>query len=194
MILMENRGLTRLEMILSVLTIVLLVTAGLTTALLLEERDKPKDVEAGEGIEEVAFVREGVVVALDQEEDVDTLTLYDATGTVISTINVGRTTKRVLADLEWVPHLKYRFDVKLQSGDVLSSPTFAPERAVPYKLFEISFADEFPIEEYHASTTAHSHTEAVVCFSKDGTRLAIGGLEGRISVVDISLEEESWQK
>jgi outer membrane protein assembly factor BamB len=181
-------------MLLAVLVVVLLVATIASGYLFIEEREKPKDVESGTGISQVAFVREGVVVELDQEEDIDTLTLYDSTGDQISKVDVGRTSIRILADLEWVPFLKYRFDVKLKSGDVLSTPAYAPERPVPYKLFEISYADEFPVEEYHASVSAHSHTEAVVQFSKDGTRVAVGGLEGRISVIDISKEEEIWVK
>jgi outer membrane protein assembly factor BamB len=181
-------------MMLTTITIVLVIVAVITTLLLLDERDKPKDVESGEGISQVAFVREGVVVELDQKEDVDTLTLFDSTGDKLSTVDVGATTTRVLADLDWVPFLKYRFDVKLKDGEVLSTPSYAPEQAVPYKLFEISYADEFPVEEYHASVSAHSHTEAVVRFSKDGTHLAVGGLEGRISVIDISKGTETWIK
>jgi outer membrane protein assembly factor BamB len=77
---------------------------------------------------------------------------------------------------------------------VLSTPSFAPEKPVPYKLFEISYADEFPVEEYHASVSAHSHTEAVLRFSPDGTRVAVGALEGRVSVIDVNREEEIWVK
>ena len=186
---MAERGLSRLEMMLAVLVVVLLVATTASAYLFYAERDKPKDVEAGEGISQVAFVREGVVVELDQAEEVDTLTLYDEGGDEISKVSVGQTVTRVLADLEWVPYVKYRFDVKLTSGDVLSTPAYAPERPVPYKLFEISYGDEFPIEEYHASVTAHSHVEAVLRFSRDGTRVAVGAMEGRVSIIDINQEE-----
>ncbi len=188
----DRAGLSRLEMVLGVLIVILVIIAGLSTALFVEERGKSKEVEAGEGISEVAFVREGVVVALDQEEDVDKVEILDSTGTLVSTIEVGKKTGLVLADLDWIPHLKFRFDVHLANGDVLSSPGYAPEKPVPYKLFEISYADEFPIEEYHASVSAHSHTEAVLRFSKDGTRVAVGALEGRVSIIDIGLQEEIW--
>jgi WD40 repeat protein len=181
-------------MMLAVLVVVLIVATTASAYLFYAERDKPKDVEAGEGIAHVAFVREGVVVELDQSEDVDTLTLYDAAGDEISVISVGSEVTRILADLDWVPYMKYRFDVKLASADVLSSPSFAPEKPVPYKLFEISYADEFPVEEYHASVSAHSHTEAVLRFSPDGTRVAVGALEGRVSVIDINQESEIWVK
>ncbi len=191
---MAERGLSRLEMMLAVLVVVLLVATTASAYLFYAERDKPKEVEAGEGISQVAFVREGVVVELDQAEEVDTLTLYDEGGDEISRVSVGQTVTRVLADLEWVPYVKYRFDVKLTSGDVLSTPAYAPERPVPYKLFEISYGDEFPIEEYHASVTAHAHVEAVLRFSPDGTRVAVGALEGRVSIIDINQEEEIWVK
>jgi outer membrane protein assembly factor BamB len=181
-------------MLLAVLVVILLVSTTATAYLFTAERDKSKEVEAGEGISQVAFVRQGVVVEMDQPEEVDTLTLYDDAGDQISQVSVGKEVTRVLADLAWVPYLKYRFDVKLKSGDVLSTPAYAPEKPVPYELFEISYADEFPIEEYHASVQAHSHVEAVLHFSPDGTRLGVGGLEGRISVVDINQEKELWVK
>ncbi|NIS13154.1 MAG: PQQ-like beta-propeller repeat protein, partial [Thermoplasmata archaeon] len=191
---MADRGLSRLEMLLAVLVVVLLVATTASAYLFYAERDKSKEVDAGEGIAQVAFVREGVVVELDQVEEVDTLILYDSTGDEISQVSVGKEVTRILADLEWVPYVKYRFDVKLKSGDLLSTPSYAPERPVPYKLFEVSYADEFPVEEYHASVSAHSHTEAVLRFSNDGTRVAVGALEGRISVIDINQEEEIWVK
>ncbi len=181
-------------MLLAVLVVVLLVATTASAYLFYAERDKSKEVDAGEGIAQVAFVREGVVVELDQVEEVDTLILYDSTGDEISQVSVGKEVTRILADLEWVPYVKYRFDVKLKSGDLLSTPSYAPERPVPYKLFEVSYADEFPVEEYHASVSAHSHTEAVLRFSNDGTRVAVGALEGRISVIDINQEEEIWVK
>ncbi len=68
---MTERGLSRLEMILAVLVVVLLVSTTASAYLFYAERDKPKDVEAGEGIAQVAFVREGVVVELDQMEDAE---------------------------------------------------------------------------------------------------------------------------
>ena len=191
---MERSGLSRLEMMLAVLVLVMVVIAATTTYMFYAERDKPKDVDAGEGIAEVAFVREGVVVEMDQTEEVDTLTIYDATGEELGKVNVGTSTLRVLADLDWIPYMKYRFDVKLVNGDVLSSPAYAPEKPVPYKLFEISYEDEFPRDKWHASVSAHSHVETVLKFSKDGTKLAIGGLEGRISVADISTGTEIWIK
>jgi len=191
---MARSELSRLEMMLSVAVVVLLVLTIGTSYLFLAERDKPKDVEAGEGISQIAFVRQGVVVEMDQPEEVDTLTLYDATGDEISKVSVGKEATRVLADLDWVPYSKYRFDVKLKSGDVLSTPSYAPEKPVPYKLFEISYTDEFPIEEYHASVAAHSHVEAVLRFSPDGTRVGVGGLEGRISIIDVNQEKELWVK
>ncbi len=191
---MATSGLSRLEMLLAVLVLVMIVVASMTTYMFYAERDKPKDVDAGEGIAEVAFVREGVVVELDQTEDVDTLTIFDSTGEELGKVDVGQASKRVLADLDWIPYMKYRFDVKLVNGDVLSSPAYAPKEAVPYMLFQIDYNDEFPREEYHASVAAHSHTEAVVRFSRDGTRLAVGALEGRISVIDINQEVEIWRE
>jgi hypothetical protein len=122
---MAERGLSRLEMMLAVLVVVLLVATIASAYLFYAERDKPKDVEAGEGIAQIAFVREGVVVELDQAEQVDTLTLFDAGGDEISEVAVGKEVTRVLADLDWVPYMKYRFDVKLASADVFAPPSFS---------------------------------------------------------------------
>jgi len=179
-------------MMLSLLVTALVVVAGITSALFIEERAKPKDVAAGSGISEVAFVRSGVVIQMDQSRDVDRVQVLDVTGTPLKNVSVGQATPRVLVPLEWTRDAKYRFDVHLANGDVLSSPAYAPEKTLAYELFEKSYAKEFPVEEYHASLQAHSHTEAVLQFTRDGGRLGVGALEGRASIIDVSTGKELW--
>lgn len=179
-------------MSLSVLVTVLVAATMVSAGLFVEERAKPKTVEGGAGIAEIAFVRLGAVVELDAAQDVDSLVVRDVTGAELTKVTVGSRTARILVPLDWTTGTKYRFDVHLASGDMLSSPSYAPEKPVPYKLFEVSYADEFPVDQYHASVQAHSHVDAKLAFSRDGRLLAVGALEGRVSVIDVATGKEAW--
>ncbi len=188
----EGAGLSRLELWLSVLVVLLVVATSVSAGLFVKERVRSKEVAAGEGIRELAFVRMGVVVDLDEAMDVESLTILDSTGAELRTTDVGMTAARVLAPLDWTTGTKYRFDVRLADGSVLSTPAYAPGRPVPFKLFEVSYDKEFPVEEYHATVQAHSHVEAQLSWSVDGKSLGVGALEGRASVVDVATGKERW--
>ncbi len=191
-----EKQLTKGEKALSVVVVVLLLIAGIALYLFLEERGRSKVVEAGKGVSEVVFSRTGAVIALEGEEEVEDVEIYDGTGSRIGNEAINKPSDTVVLDFDWNPNEKYRFDINLKDGSMLSSPGYAPLKPQPYELFSVDYSGEFPPEEegHHGGVTQYAYAKGVVDISDDGKYCAVALIEGRVSIVDLETGQELWNK
>lgn len=190
-----EKKITKGEKIMAIGMAVLIVLTGLSLFLFFAERSKSKIVEAGEGISQTVFTRTGAVVEFEEISQVESVEVRGPDGEIITETMVGKDTLFVLNNFEWTPFLKYRFDVKLKDGSLISTPAYAPDKPQPYKIFSLNFDSEFPREQdgNHAAITGSTFINNYQ-FSKDGKYLVLALNKGRLSVVDVEGQKEIWSK
>jgi outer membrane protein assembly factor BamB len=189
-----EKQITTGEKVLAVSLAVFVVVAGISFYLFMAERGKSKDVEAGEGINQAVFTRTGAVLELEETESIKEVKVLDSNGDDIVTDQMDKNTDTILIQFDWTAGEKYRFDVELKSGDVLSTPGFAPQKPQPYKLFSIDYSGEFPASEEgnHGGIMQYAFTKGITDISNDGKYCAVGLIKGRVSMVDMETQQEIW--